>query len=254
MKHQFNFKAEAVLQVYKTTNYSAFKFLKGNRRPHQLHIKRLTESFQDNYLISPIIVNEKMQIIDGQHRFISAQKLALPIYFIVLEGYSLPEVQILNSNGKQFSKEDALEGYCDLGVKDYIEMRDFMKNYPEFGVGVSIQLLTNRVDGSDQKIYSGGKRNTFKAGGFKVGDLKLAYQNAAKLLDISKFYAGYNRKTFVGAMLSIFKHKNYNHDEFMHKLSKNKEMLTDTTTSRNYRLMIEDIFNYKRRDKVSLTY
>lgn len=255
MKRQFNFKAKAILEVYETTDYSAFKFLKGNRRPNELHIKRLVESFGEKYLVTPIIVNERMQIIDGQHRFLTAQKLSLPVYFIVLEGYALPEVQRLNSNGRQFSKEDALQGYCDLGVKDYIEMRDFMRKFPEMGIGTSIQLLTNKVEGSNQKNNElGGKKNTFKNGGFKVFDLKLAIDNAKKLLEISKFYDGYNRRTFVGAMIPIFKHKNYDHDEFMQKLGKYKTMLTDVTTTKQYRLMVEDIYNYKRRDKVSLTY
>jgi len=133
-------------------------------------------------------------------------------------------------------------------------MKEFMEKYPDFGVSVSIQLLTNKVEGANQKSHGGGKKNTFKNGGFKVANLKLAYDNAKKLAEIGKFYAGYTRKTFVGAMIPIFAHKNYNHDEFIHKLSKYKDMLTDVTTTKQYRLMVEDIYNYKRREKVSLTY
>ena len=40
-----------------------------------------------NHLEAPIIINEKHEIIDGQHRKIAQEELELPITFIINEGY-----------------------------------------------------------------------------------------------------------------------------------------------------------------------
>ena len=61
-------------QVRTTTDYTRFKTLVGNRKPNDLHVKRLSNSFQKRYLFSPILINEKWQIIDGQHRFQADRK------------------------------------------------------------------------------------------------------------------------------------------------------------------------------------
>ena len=41
------------------------------------------------YLVSPILVNEKMEVIDGQHRLQAQKELNLPTYYIKNKGYDL---------------------------------------------------------------------------------------------------------------------------------------------------------------------
>jgi len=86
-----------VAEVFETYNYSMFEPLKGNRAINPIHLKRITESIKNNYLLSPILINEKGQIIDGQHRFKSAKDLGLPIRYIVAVRYGLKEVQVLKN-------------------------------------------------------------------------------------------------------------------------------------------------------------
>jgi hypothetical protein len=116
-------------QVHTTTDYARFVILAGNRKPNDIHVKRLSNSFKKNYLFSPILINEKWQIIDGQHRFLAAKELGLPIYYIIVPGYGLNEVQILNTNSSNWKKEDYLKAYCDLGVENYLKMNQFMQEF-----------------------------------------------------------------------------------------------------------------------------
>ena len=60
-------------QVIKTNDYNTFKVMPGNRPVNKLHVRRLSKSMEEKHLMSPILVNEKMQVIDGQHR-LEAQK------------------------------------------------------------------------------------------------------------------------------------------------------------------------------------
>ena len=60
--------------VLSTTDYAKFKTLQGNRDVNKLHVSRLKESFKTAYLLSPIVVNQYYEIIDGQHRYEAAKE------------------------------------------------------------------------------------------------------------------------------------------------------------------------------------
>ena len=51
-------------RVYSTTNYDQFKYLKGNRAVTELHVRRLVEAIKEKDLQVPIIVDEKMNVVD----------------------------------------------------------------------------------------------------------------------------------------------------------------------------------------------
>ena len=80
-------------------------------------------------LISPILVNEHRQIIDGQHRFLAQQELNLSVPFIVKKGYGEVETQILNTNSKNWSLADWERYYCNKGIDDYLVFKEFRKQY-----------------------------------------------------------------------------------------------------------------------------
>lgn len=234
-------------QVHTTTDYSKFKTLIGNRKPNELHIKRLTNSFKERYLFSPILVNEKMQIIDGQHRFYSAKELNLPINFIVVDGYGLDEVQILNANSKNWNADDFLKGYCDLGYKNYIIYKDFKEKFG-FGHNECMAMLSGTIGGTGNVIKK------FYSGKFEIQNLDEAISVAEKLNRIGVFYLGYKRRSFVLTAMSLFKNKNFSLDEFISKLILQPSALTDCKDIPQYRLLIENIYNFKRREKVNLRF
>jgi len=136
---------ETVNTVYSTSNYEIFKTLAGNRAVNRVHIQRLKQSFKEAYLSSVMIVNEYFEIIDGQHRYEAAKSLGLPLNFIICKGYSLKEVQLLNTSAKNWTKIDYLQAYCDLGNEAYIEFRNFMHEYSDFGIAAAEAILTNKL-------------------------------------------------------------------------------------------------------------
>jgi hypothetical protein len=244
-------------EIYKTTDYEKFKILNGNRKPNEIHVRRLVESFKKNYLISPIIVNDKWQIIDGQHRYLAARELKLPIHYLMLKGYGLEEVQIFNTNSSNWKKEDYLKGYCDLGYTDYLQMKQFMFDFPDFGIASAEQLLTNTVGGANNKneiSETRSKIKNFQEGRFKIFNLDKAYENAEKVMMFKNYYDGYNRSVFVAALIGMFKNENYNHAEMISKLSFNPTALQHCSNVTQYKHLLEEIYNYKRRVKLSLRY
>lgn len=237
--------ATEVNKVYKTSDLSIFKSLDGNRDVIQSHLKRLSASMSKNRLFSPIIVNEKYEVIDGQHRLMSAKINNTEIEYIIVNGYGLKEVQILNANSKNWSSDDYMNGYCDLNNINYIKYRDFKNKYG-FGHSECQALLSGVMSTSMQPIFNSGE--------FKIKDLKLAIDNAEKIKMISEFYDGYKRRSFVLSLMYLFKNKDFIFTQFIQKLKIQPTALVDCTSSSSYLLLLEEIYNYKSRNKVNLRY
>ena len=94
----------------------------------------------------------------------------------------------------------------------------------------------------------------FEEGELHISDYDLAIENAEKLLMIKPYYDGYNRALFVFAMIGMFKHENYNHTQFVKKLAANPLSLQHCANVTQYKLVIEDIYNFRSHQKVSLRY
>jgi hypothetical protein len=237
------------IQVHTTKDYSLFKTLNGNRDVNQLHLTRLKESMKKNHLTTIIMVNEKFEIIDGQHRFLISQELKLPINYIISKNYGLNEVQILNANMKNWTIIDYVNGYCDLGYKDYIIYRDFVKNYG-FISQVAVLLLSGEMSGGNDVSAS----SKFKSGDFKVKNLEESKKKADKIMMIEPYYKGFLRRSFIYALIGMFKNENFEFTEFIAKLKQQPTTLQDCTSVTQYKVLIEEIYNYRRRDKVNLRF
>lgn len=238
------------IQVHTTTDYSLFKFINGNRDVNQLHLTRLKESIKKNHLITIVMVNQNFEIIDGQHRFLICQELRLPINYIIVKNYGLNEVQILNANMKNWTIVDYVNGYCDLGFKDYEIYREFINEYG-FTNQVALSLLSGEFICGTSEISISTK---FKEGKFKINDLNNSKKMADKIMMIEPYYKGFLRRSFIYALIGMFKNENFEFTEFLAKLKQQPTTLQDCTSTSQYKSLIEEIYNYRRREKVNLRF
>jgi len=263
MENQLNMNIQE-LKVHVTRNLNVFKFLKGNRPPNPQHIKRLSQSIVDNgMLCNPILVNEKYEIIDGQHRLLAAKAINSPIYYIIINGYALNQVHALNINQKNWTKKEFLEGYVSMGLKDYIILKNFWLRHKWLKLSDVISLCSSTTSSGSlrfaKRINKNGSVETkgrdFKDGTWVSKNMEAAEGNALRLKQIEPYFQnGYNSSIFVGTMLGLFNHKNYEHSRFLNKLKIQPLALAKCATREQYRMLIEDIYNFKSRNKVSLRY
>ena len=127
--------------IHETCDYDKFGFLESNRKPNDAHVDRLVESMKEEYLISPITVNENFDIIDGQHRFKAAQKSGLPVRYIVADGYGVEQMKRFNINSSNWGKKEYLEHYIKEGYSEYLKFKLFMETYPDFSMGVALSIV-----------------------------------------------------------------------------------------------------------------
>jgi hypothetical protein len=249
---------QPVNMVYMTSNYTQFRILNDNREVNSLHVKRLVDSFNEKHLICPIIVNEKMDVIDGQHRLKASIETGVPVYYIVIPGYGINEVQRLNANQKNWTKTDFLEMYCAQGQKQYLEFKEFMTHFPELTFQACERIITGHSSGARTGRMEGKsvQMNDFQEGKLVIPNLGLSYKNARKIMEFQEHYDGFSRGTFVSAILPLFKSKNYDHKEMIYKLGVAPRKLTHCQNVGQYRMLLEDIYNWKRQkeNKVSFKY
>ena len=228
------------MKIESTTNYDMFTFLEGNREPKRPHIDRLKKSMSVRYLMAPITVNEKYQIIDGQHRFISAKELGLNINYIVMSDYGVEDVQRLNTNMTNWTAKDYLDSYCGLGYKDYIDFKAFSDTYKMFPVSTALA------------IAGYGKSKQFKEGSFRMKKPSIANSLADFICEAGKYYNGYVKRSFTRALMSVDKLDCFDRAVFLHKLSINRSLMYDCSNGVQYTELIEKIYNKSSRKKVSL--
>jgi hypothetical protein len=258
-------KGQKVNDVYKTYDLSIFKQIDGNRVPNLQHIKRLSESIRVYGMkCNPILVNENFEVIDGQHRLMAAKETETFVYYVIINGYSLNEVHTLNLNQKNWTKKDFMDGYANMGVESYIKLKYFVNKNEDFTFSDCIALCQNtgsatsrtfKVQIADKNnIKLSGDAQIFEQGTWKTGDMDLAQDMANKIRMIQPYYAGYNRSSFVIVLMGLFKKDIFDFNEFMHKVRLQPTAMVDCATAGQYRTLIEDIYNYKSRNKVSLRY
>ena len=233
--------------VFVTKDHDMFKPIEGNRPLNALHLRRLKKSINDHgFLFMPIVVNEKMEVIDGQHRLHCVKELGLPVYYVVATGSGLNHVLVLYENTKNWNAEDYMNAYADMGRQEYVRYREFRSAYG-LDHNVCMGLLSGSTTGKTVQ-------ERFKSGDFKVKGYAKACEFAEHLILMEPMYAGWKRWTFVLALMGLVGKDGFALSEFVDKLKLQPTALVDCANVEQYRDLIERIYNHRRREKVNLRY
>lgn len=154
-------------KIHITDDYSIFQTLEGNRSIKDDRVAKIIKSITDvGYVTNPVIVNENMEIIDGQGRVRAFEELGIPVEYVFHEGAGIDECRSLNINQKNWTLKDYIESYAATGRKIYKWLLDMSKHYK----GISIDCISALA-------YSKGRAmNTGSSGGaeeVKRGNLDL---------------------------------------------------------------------------------
>lgn len=238
---------EVFTVVYTTYDYGKFKKMDANRILSKPNLTGLLTSFSEAYLLTIVIVNELFEIIDGQHRFEAAKESSLPIRYIVMPGYGIDEVRQYNKTMQKWLKVNYKDSYVTEGRSAYVELDEFMKQFPELGIKNSLALLTGVSRGESQKLVNGLKVSSqdFNSGKLSLNNVTKAYITARKIMDFKEYYSGFSSPAFVSSLLSIMSKKSYDHKRMLHKLKSSSIHLHKCGTQEQYRMLLQKIYNYK---------
>jgi len=178
-----NYKAVKVLLE---KNLTKFNLLDDNRDIDDKHVAMLVISIQRYGQLMPIVVNENMDVIEGQHRLKACMELKIPVAYIISVKSSSKDVAIMNNSQKGWKNKDYLKHFSHINHYNsatYKRVAKFFKSYPlPFSIG--IMLLAGDFEGSLETGNTKGHMPKFRDGSFKIANLEEAEVKAGQLLKL----------------------------------------------------------------------
>lgn len=232
--------------TYKTQNYSAFKKIIGNRELSEFNVKAIVKNIKTNGLKPTIvIVNEKMEVIDGQHRIEALKRLNLPVYYQIHEGLDLSDCIAMNTSGVNWKAEDYIDSYAEMGNEHYINLKWYVRMFPEF-TATNIAAILN-------------SKSTARVGvNIKHGTLTLQYEGKAAENRLNYMRTIYKaipnfvgRKECLFTVLSrVMDLPSVDAERLQEQMLKYGEQVTNIVDIKSCLNKVEDVYNYRKATKV----
>jgi hypothetical protein len=228
---------DAVTLIRKTNNYDMFKNILGNRELRGNNYNRLIQSMEKKQLVIPILCNEDMEIIDGQHRFEVCRELNLPLYYYVVDGYGIDEVKRANLVGCNWMIDDYLKLNMEVGKEPYIEFKRIRDDY-NISSSQLLEIFANFQNVSLKEV-----RMLFEDGSFEIDSSNKVIDFLDKLNDFDIFKE-FNSYSFTKAFLKLFSLNEYDHKTMKKRLAKQSHKLNKRASYRDYLELLVSIYNF----------
>lgn len=120
---------ETTFKLSQTKDYSLFKVAK-NRSVNPKDVAKKRKSIAEIGLQSPIIVNKRYEIVDGQHRFHALKELNLPVDYLVSYNWKEEEhTATINNTQKSWNTENWAEFRASQGNREIARALELARNY-----------------------------------------------------------------------------------------------------------------------------
>ncbi|NMK81804.1 ParB N-terminal domain-containing protein [Staphylococcus capitis] len=212
-----------VNEVFKTDDLDMFKFTKFNR--NVLFTDEMLEQAKEGF-VSPIIVNEYMVVIDGQHRLEHAKKAGVPIEYIIKPGLNEHDIVRMNTTQRKWNMLNYIESYANQGSEEYVSLLNLL-NKKYAGTTVVISVARNQTTATDVN-------KLIKSGSFE-------FINFEETLNFLKYYEKFRKETDTPkrtkpalAMYSLFRIEGFDGDRLIRKVLQKK--FDDDLRTKGYNL------------------
>ena len=232
---------ESSIKIYNTRLYNRFQILKGNRMLDERKIKRIIkdiESGTDFLHCVPIVVNEDMEILDGQHRFYVSQKLKRPVYYIIAKHIGIEKVAKVNSRSSKWKQQNFLDTWVTMGKKSYVELEKFMEKYNLSSFGVACSLLQEGM------VASNVSKESFMSGNLTIGKK----EEAEMIMDhVSKFdfICLKPNRNFISAIVTLLDKEFDDWDKLVSQCQKQKDLWKPGGSKKEILEQLEKFYNYR---------
>ena len=214
-----------------TENYDMFKKIGGNRKLNKANYAKIVKSMKEEQLIIPIVVNEKYEIIDGQHRYTACKDLGKPVYFYMVRGYGLEQVKRANIASSNWKKENYLDMFVAEGNETYKEFEEIKERYD---LNISNLLKIFAIVQEKQSARVGYE---FENGTFTL-DGKMEVLRFLTALEDFNFFKFYKSNNFLIAFTRLYFKSEYDHDKMKTKLITHRNSLEKRSTSDEYLVLL----------------
>ena len=241
------------MTIFKTQNYDMFTFRKDNREikagkdnglieSHVLYIMEQIKKNPEGLRYKPILVTDKLEIIDGQHRCEATKRLNVPLYYEIKKDFK-PEDIILFNSQKSWKNADYFNYYISNGFGEYKKLQDFMSRNK-----MALDTVLNLALGVTNQ-----KRVEFLEGRFVflTTDLDGDYDKVKQTCAIIKKNTGaqgfIKATKFWRVLIKMFMQPGFKWDKWERNLNRLSSKMTAKTSEKEYRKTVVEIYNYNTK-------
>lgn len=240
--------------VYVTKDYGIFKRLVGNRDIPENRIAKIVESIQTiGWVHNPIIVNEKMEVIDGQGRLTALQRLKMPVEYVIAAGAGNRECVYMNMNMVNWKLPDFVKSYAEQGNENYQRLVALMEKY----VGGNLNIISTAL-----YRVSKAKLRDIKAGILQLTEEQ--YKAAIPRLEfVEPLLKKLDEKKLPGSLVTLIQTLIYYYDypevdkeRLAYSVEKYIYNSTPWVLNTDCEREVENVYNYniKLEDKISIAH
>ena len=213
-----------------------FKLKDENREINRARVEKLKRQLQeDGRQISPIIVNTRYEIYEGQHRYAALKELNWPIKYFIDPQLKVNDIKSINISQNKWN------------VKDYIHANASMSDSYK-----KIEYLTKRYKVNIRTISIALKGTNIIETNLKYGDIKISDQELREAIDqlnwlepiMDKLKKVTQKRIFEATMLKCYNIPNIDKDRLANRVTENINNYA-FGNERQCIAAIQEIYNYK---------
>lgn len=236
-----------IADVYRTRDYESFHYLNGNRDTDERRVQNVIESIKNiGYVMSPIVVNEEMEVIDGQARLAAFRRLDIPVDYVIAVGAGIKECIYLNMKQSAWTTSDYIGSYSKLGNKSYERLMKLYNDYRKLG----IQAVLSSVRGVAVK----GGSEQIKAGKFECTEEEFLHAKEILDYELSVYQdlkkVGGNSNYYLMAIRFLYDANLIDMDVLREKIHDYKSEMSPVTKITFALEELEAVYNRRSRMKV----
>lgn len=260
--------------VMLTSDYGMFKHINGNRDLLESNIQAIMNQLRERGQQQPIIINDRNEVIDGQHRLEACKRLKMPIQYIKRSGATLDDVISTNIVGKKWGVQDYINRFVAEGNENYVQLQNFLEHAKTLGfpAGTAIRIARGVVahnmyymcdDGvvrrSAGSVYTGKKKykklyavgDDIRLGKFKMRDVDDAHRRLEQVFMFKEF-SFYTKMSFVTAVMQCMRIDAMDFDRLLESARKYPRKWNNEASAENFIHMFEDVYNWRRKNKLPI--
>jgi hypothetical protein len=236
-------------QIQESKDYDKFEMLEFNRDIKKLsnliHSMRI-HGWIDAYPLHVVKNgNSKLKIKAGHHRFTAAEKLGIPIKYVICDDAA--SIHTLEKATIPWSLEDYVVSHFKTGKKDYGEIMNLHEQ-----TGIGLNSIFSMMAG--QICDSNNRTTKIKGGEFSIKDRK----HPLKVVDMILFckqrgVSWANQKSFVQAISSILLVEQMDIERLKSKVANYTSLVKKQPSKDEYIRMLEEVYNFRNgQDRIPL--
>lgn len=230
--------SEELLILYGTHDYEKFSLILINRPVNEKRVLKLANRIKEgkNYLRHyPILVNTRLEIIDGQHRHAAARMTGETLYYLIDDALSVEIASDAVGNTANWSMKDRLNSFAERGFGDYRILREFWAQHPWLPISVLPILCSSKTWRSD----------SFKNGHYHIDRMDYAQRVVAMANDFKRYVHFAHTRPFLGTLMNLASNPDYDHKTMLQKMEYQSSKLVQCATVEQYLDIFSNIYNYR---------